>query len=113
MASQEERRKAKQAYKEKETIGGLYRIIHAEGGWQGPAVATTNLHGHRGRLSFGIRTGTCPFDWMRDAWAQNQSEGFQLLVLEELERKPDQTNKDYAEELDALLALYAEGEAGQ
>ena len=49
---------------------------------------------------------------MRDAWAQYGPAAFTLEVLEELEQKETQTEREFAEDIAVLRELWAEKLAG-
>lgn len=109
MKSNEARKQAIAAYKDQKDIGGLYRVVHANG-WQGPVSATPNLAGMQNRLAFAKKTGGC-FDMaLRDVWDQFPAEGFSFVEIERLQRKAEQTPADFRRELADLLALWREKE---
>lgn len=110
MNKHEQRKKALQAYKERDVIGGVYRIVNTQTGWQSPLVATTNLEGHRNRLAFAKKTNTRFDEMLRDEWAKYGPEPFELVAVEQLVKKPEMSQADFIDELDALLALWREKE---
>lgn len=108
MPSQEERKKAIRAYKEKEEIGGLFRYVNTVTGWQGPLQGTPNLEGIKNRFQFSKKTNSCFDTALAAEWAKHGADAFELVAVEQLKRKPDQTLPEFREELEALLKLYQE-----
>ncbi len=110
MEDKASRRDAVKAYKERQEVGGLYRIVNAKTGWKGPVVATPNLAGIRNRFEFGKKTGACFDSSVAEQWAKEGGTDLEFLEVERLERKPEQSPEDFKEELSALLALWNAGE---
>ncbi len=102
------RREAVKAYKERQEVGGLYRIVNGKTGWKGPVLATQNLVGVRNRFEFGKKTGACFDSGVAEQWAKEGSADLEFLEVERLERKPEQSSREFREELSALLALWKE-----
>jgi len=106
MSEKSDRREMTRAYKERMEVGGLYRIVNTITGFTGPVAATPNLRGMANRLAFSRHTKTCFDQALSDIWEKTRGEGFSMEEIERLERKPEQTAAEFAEELKALLDLY-------
>ena len=106
-----QKRKLRQQYKAQPLRGGFYRICCAPAGsaW---LRATTELQGAKNRFAFACNVGSCPEPAMRDAWTQYGPAAFTLEVLEELEQKETQTEREFAEDIAVLRELWAEKLAG-
>ncbi|MDD2991958.1 MAG: GIY-YIG nuclease family protein [Pygmaiobacter sp.] len=105
------KRKLRQQYKAQLLRGGVDRICCAPAGksW---LRATTELQGVKNRLSFACNIGSCPEPDMRPAWDQYGPASFTLEVLEELEQKETQTEREFADDIAVLRELWAEKLAG-
>lgn len=110
MNTNEARKKALRAYKEREEIGGLYRIINTNTGWQSPITATPNLEGMKNRLAFAKKTNTRFDESLKGAWEAEGPDGFELVEIERLAKKPEMTIAEFREELADLLTLWMENE---
>lgn len=110
MNTNEARKKALRAYKEREEVGGLYRIIHTPTGWQTPIAATPNLEGMKNRLAFAKKTNTRFDESLKGVWEAEGPDGFALVEVERLAKKPEMTTSEFREELADLLALWMENE---
>lgn len=110
MPSHEEKKKAIQAYKDREEVGGLYRIAHPAKGWQSALAATPNLAGMRNRLEFAKKTNTRFDKLLEGVWEEYGPEGFEFVEVERLAKKPETSTADFREELAELLALWQEKE---
>lgn len=111
MESKEARKKAIKAYKEAETVGGIYRLINPAHDWVGPLSATPNLKGMQSKMQFAQKTRTCFENSLRKTWEAYNGEGFEIVILEELEKKPEHTTQEFREDLGELLLLWQEKEA--
>ena len=107
----EDRKKALKAFKEREEVGGLYRIRNTQTGWESPLCATPNLGGMRNRLQFAQKTNTNFDTMLKSQWEVYGPHAFSFVVVEELVKKPEQTTAEFREELAALLALHEEAMA--
>lgn len=107
------RKEAIQAYKERLETGAVFRYIHKAEGWQGPLLMTPNLQGKINMLSFSKKTNSCPESSLSAQWNRFAVDGFELHVVETLDRKPEQTSADFRDELDTLLALWQAQDASK
>jgi hypothetical protein len=71
-------------------------------------LASADIGGIQKRYEFAALTGGCFHPrLMKDAQTYG-NDAFTFTVLEQIERKETQTDRDFAEDLDALLALRLE-----
>lgn len=104
----EDSRKAlKEQYKNRKVVGGVYRIKCSEinGGW---LRSTTDMKGAENRYRFLLSTGTCPEPSMAKAWDQFGPSSFSFEVVEELEKKETQTDREFTDDVNLLLELWTE-----
>src|SRR5262245_14811927 len=78
----EQRRAALAAYKERKTVAGIYAVRCAAAGQQW-AGAANDLSTIQNRLWFGLRLGSSPHRSLQAAWRAHGGEG---LTFEEIER---------------------------
>ena len=98
------RRELSKAYKERRLIGGVYRIINKETGkfLLGYAV---DIASTRNRFDFAVTTGSAVDPRLRADWDRYGPAAFRLEVLEELEKPSEQTQADFAADLQTLAQL--------
>lgn len=94
-------------YKEKFTVGGIY-TIRCEGNQRALTRSTQNLIGQQNRFAFAISTKFCPEPAMLAEWNRYGAQSFSFSILDRLERKEGQTEREYTEDLDALLEIWLE-----
>ena len=95
------------AYKQRKQIGGVYAITNTKTG-KSLVLANSDIAGIQKRYEFAALTGGCFHPkLMRDAETYG-NDAFTFLVLETLERKDTQTDKEFANDLDTLLELRLE-----
>ena len=111
MQDKASRREASRAYKAQEDIGGIFRIVHQPSGWQTPPLWTPNLEGERNKLQFSKSVDSPARSELQAVWRSLDKAGFELVELERLTRKPDQSVAEFREDLKALLELWQEREA--
>lgn len=108
MEGKKNRREAVKAYKERETYGGLYRIVNNVTGWQSPFMVTPNIDGKLNSFQFGVSTNSCFDPSLQAQWTEYGAQAFELVVLERLKKKPELDGSAFREELQALIALWQE-----
>jgi hypothetical protein len=103
----ENRRELKNNYKERPVIGGIYSIRCGGSGrvW---IRAAKNLQSQINRFHFAVSTGLCPEMEMRREWEEFGAQSFSVSVLEELEKGKTQTDREFYDDIDALLQMWLE-----
>ncbi|NLI21392.1 MAG: GIY-YIG nuclease family protein [Clostridiales bacterium] len=101
------RKDLKDAYRSQTPVGGVYRIRCA-GNRRTWVRATRNVAGLQNKFAFSVSIGSCPEPGMRGEWAEYGPQSFSLTVLETLEKKDTQTEREFAEDIAALLDLWNE-----
>lgn len=95
------------AYKERKVIGGVYRIVNSVNSNM-LLASTADLQGAQNRFDFAQKTGSCIHLKLQKDWAELGANAFQFEVLEELEKKEDQTPKEFKEDLKTLEEMWQE-----
>lgn len=103
------RRKAlSNAYKEREIVGGVYRITNTHNsryllGHTGDVASVRN------RFEFAVTTGSAVDPRLRADWEAFGAAAFTLEILEELRKSPDQTQVEFMTDVEALEQLVRAG----
>lgn len=101
------KKELKNAYKEREVVGGVCCIRCAGNGrvWIQP---TNDIESLRNRFNFAILTKGCPDPTTRPDWEKYGSESFYFSVLETLKKGEDQTDREFADDIETLCELWVE-----
>lgn len=96
-----------QEYKERKPLGGVYQITNRETG-KYIVCPAPNLQAARNRFDFSVATNSCVHFELQEEWKEFGSKAFSFEVLEELEMKPEQTDKEFQKDLETLAELWRE-----
>src|SRR6476659_6914489 len=88
----EQRRAALAAYKERKTAAGIYAVRCAAAGLQWPVLRTT--WAIRNRLWFELRLGSSPHRSLQAAWQARGGDGFTFEVVQRLDEELDPYFRD-------------------
>lgn len=100
------------AWKNRRKTGGIYVIENTVTG-ERLLLSSPNLESARNLFAFSQATGSCAHPHFREEWAQLGGQAFALAVLETLEQKEEQSDREFAEELALLLELWQGKEAAE
>lgn len=91
-------------YKERKKRGGVYIITNTVNGkyLTGYAADVKSVHN---RFQFALMTGATLDPRLRKDWEECGAKVFTLEMLEELEKKPEQSDGEFMEDLQALEQL--------
>lgn len=105
-----DKKAAIRAYKERPVAGGVYRIRDEKSGesWY---FAEVDLPASRNRFEFCRATGLCTRSILQKAWERDGAEAFSFEICETMEKKPEQSLKEFKEDLKLLLQMVREREA--
>ncbi|MGE4277250.1 MAG: GIY-YIG nuclease family protein [Lawsonibacter sp.] len=97
----------KEQYKNRTIRGGVY-CIRCSGNHARWLRATTDLQGAKNRFTFSQNTNSCFEPCMAEAQKLYGASAFSLEILEEIQRKEDQTEREFSGDVDVLLELWTE-----
>jgi hypothetical protein len=95
------------AYKERKVVGGVYQIVNTQNS-NFLLASTADLQGAQNRFDFAQKTGSCIHFKLQKDWAEFGPSAFKFEILEELEKKEDQSPKEFQEDLKVLQEMWAE-----
>ena len=104
---QNRRRELAREYKERPVTGGVYSITNRETG-QLLLLSGLDLAGYRNRFEFSVATNSCVYAKLLEDWKKYGGTVFDFTVLEELEQKPEQSAKEFREDIVVLEELWRE-----
>ena len=92
-------------YKNRKIIGGVYKITNSETNsyWIGSSVDIDKLIN---RFNFAKSTNTYFSLEMQKEWDQYGKDSFNIEILERLEKKPEQEDKDFKAEIKLLKEMW-------
>lgn len=93
------------AYRERKVTGGVYGYRNRVNG-KFLIQSTTDISKAGGLLAFSKEMGLCPHPLLRDDWDSSKGEVFSLEILETLDKKAEQTDAEFADEIRTLEALW-------
>lgn len=102
----------KAQYKNRMVVGGVF-CIRCEAAGEAWIRATTDMQGSKNRFAFSSSTNFCPEACMAQAWKQYGASAFSFEVLEEIEKKEAQTDREFSDDVAILLELWSEKLKGQ
>lgn len=108
----EHKKALKDLYKNRTVTGGVF-AIRCEGSGHTWLKAAQNLAGQQSRFQFAVTHDSCWEPGMLPDWKEYGAASFTFTVLEELEKRPDQTDAEFAQDIKTLLALWQEKEGEQ
>jgi len=101
------RKEMLQEYKERTITGGVYLFRSAVTG-KALIQSTSSIEKAKSLLEFSKSTGSCVHPVLAKDWAAHGSGSFTLEILETIEKKDTQTNKEFKEDIIALEELWRE-----
>lgn len=107
MAEKRSKKELLRAFKAEREVGGVYAIKNRETG-RALIQTTTTISKAKGILSFAKLTGSCVHPLLADDWKACGPDAFELEILETLDRKDEETDAEFADEVHALGELWAE-----
>ena len=95
------------AYKQRAQIGGIYAVTNTQTG-RSLVLASPEIGGIRKRYEFAEATGGCFHPKLQQDAKTYGNGAFTFAVLEEMEKKATQTDREFAEDLAVLLSMWLE-----
>lgn len=97
----------KAQYKSRKVTGGVF-CIRCEGSGRAWLKAAQNLDGQRSRFQFSVIHDSCWEPGMLPDWKKYGAASFTFTVLEELEKKNEQSDAEFVADIKTLLELWQE-----
>ena len=101
------KKKLRQEYKERPVIGGVFALRNSRTGKQ-LLGATQDMAGRRNRFYFARQAGVADIPKIKEDWQKYGADSFSFEVIEELEKKQEQSAQAFAEDTRVLLAIWKE-----
>jgi len=100
-------------YKQRKIVGGVFRVVNTKNGKYLLDYAT-DLQAKQNSFNFMVMTNAS-FDYKMDKdWKEFGAAAFKFEVLDSLEKKKDQSQEMFIEDLKTLKQMWVEkGEAGR
>lgn len=95
----------KRQYRERKQEGCVYCITHTRSGKR-LILSTQESEKAQNLFAFAVSTGPCIHPLIAEDWEADGAGGFQVEILEALERTPTQTDQEFAEDIKALEELW-------
>ena len=99
------KKELKERYKNREIIGGVYRLVCKENSKQW-LRGTKDLKGSKNRFSFSAATNSCPEICMIKEWKQFGANTFSFEILDKIVKKATQTEKEFIDDINVLVEIW-------
>ncbi len=94
-------------YKQRKIIGGVYRITNTRSGMY-LLDYTPNLQAKQNSFDFQVSSGSCFHYKLEKDWAVCGGGAFTFEILETLEKKKEQSQEEFIDDLKMLEQLWSE-----
>lgn len=101
------KKELKEQYKNRVVIGGVY-CIKCNANDRMWIKSTKDMQSAKKRFEFFIKTNYCPEACMYAEWNQYGSNTFSFAVIEEIKKGETQTEREFSDDIDALLEMCIE-----
>lgn len=102
-----DKKEIKEAYKQRKIIGGIYRVTNTRDGMY-LFNYSPNIQAKQNAFDFAVSSNMVYDNRLRKDWEALGGVGFKFEVLEILEKKKDQTQEQFIEDLKALAEMWDE-----
>ncbi len=99
------RKEMTKAYKTREVVGGVYAITNTQTG-ERLIESTCNMQGNKNRFEFARSTGSCIYKKIQKDWDRYGAKAYAFEVLEELTKRDNQTDEQFAEDVETLKEIW-------
>lgn len=103
-----DRKELLQNYKNRIVVGGVYAIVNTVTSRR-MLNYTTDLQGSRNRFEFAQQMNSCIHPRLKDDWERLGGHSFRFDVLDTLEKKEEQTDSSFLDDLKALFDITSNG----
>ena len=107
MSETKTRKELKTEYKNRTIVGGVFTIKNQLNN-KLLLCATTDLMGSKNRFEFAQMTGNCVDMKLKQDWDVQKGKQYLLEVLEEINKKETQTDKEFKADLELLKEMWQE-----
>ncbi|PPD57469.1 GIY-YIG nuclease family protein [Dehalogenimonas etheniformans] len=98
-------------YKQRKVVGGVFRVVNTKNG-KFLLDYATDLQAKQNSFNFMVTTNAS-FDYKMDKdWKEFGAQAFRFEVLDSLEKKKDQSQKEFIEDLKTLKGMWGEKVVG-
>ena len=94
-------------YKQRKIIGGIYKITNIRNGMFLLSYSN-NIQARQNSFDFMVATNSCYDYELKQAWAEFGNKAFIFEVLETLEKKKDQTQEQFEDDLKVLEQIWGD-----
>lgn len=101
------RKALKEQYQNRKVVGGVY-CITCSGSDDVWFRATMDMQGAKNRFLFSLSMDSPPEILMKDAWKKFGASKFSFEIIEELQKKETQTEREFSDDVNTLLELWLE-----
>lgn len=101
------RKALKGQYQNRKVVGGVY-CIKCSGSDDVWFRSTTDMQGAKNRFLFSLSTDLCPEICMADTWKEFGASKFSFEIIEEIQKKETQTEREFFDDVNTLLELWLE-----
>jgi len=101
------RKTLKNEYKQEKVIGGIYRVTNTRNGMY-LLDYTANLQAKQNSYNFMVSSGSCLDYRLKNDLTSFGGKSFIFEILEALEKKKEQTQDDFIDDLKMLQQLWSE-----
>ena len=107
--SKERRKELQEAYKNRKIVGGVYKIINTKTGkyflsW------TNNIESKCTAFEFAKKANNCFLPHLQKEWTQYGGDIFTIEVVEQLDKKKDQTMDSFQEDIKVVCEMWKEND---
>jgi len=101
------KKELKNLYKSAVKIGGVF-CIKCNGNGHIWIKSTTNIPSQKNRFEFSILTNSCLEPGMNAEWKEFGAKSFSFDILEEIQKKETQTEREFVDDIGVLLEMWLE-----
>jgi hypothetical protein len=102
-----DRKELKDAYKQRKIIGGIYRVMNTRTGMYLFGYVP-DIQAKQNAFSFSVSSNVVFDNRLRQDWESLGGGSFSFEVLETLDKKKDQTQEQFVEDLKTLAEIWDE-----
>lgn len=103
----ERKKQLTEFYLEKKKIGGIIGVRNTVTG-KTLLISTHDIDGYMNRFSFSLSTNTPIHAKLASDWVQYGADRFVCEILESIEKKKDQTDREFTDDISELLDMQKE-----